>query len=96
MGNRRIRHQLITGIIFFVGAPFQYVHNGVFQLKLVFMLLAGLNALIFEFKILPKMPGLEPGQHAPPAAKMTAAVSLVLWLGVMFLGRMLPFIGEAF
>jgi len=87
---------LITGTVFFVGAPFQYVHNVVFHLKLIFMLLAGINALVFEFKILPGMRDLNSEDDAPPAAKVTAAVSLVLWLGVMFLGRMLPFIGEAF
>jgi uncharacterized membrane protein len=87
---------LITGMIFFVGAPFQYVHNIVFHLKLVFMLLAGINALVFELRILPGMRDLSAEDNAPPAAQITAAVSLVLWLGVMFLGRMLPFIGEAF
>ena len=86
----------ITGVIFFVGAPFQYVHNWVFQLKVLFMILAGINALVFEFKILPDMKDLGPGEDAPTTAKVTALASLVLWLGVMFFGRMLPFLGEAF
>jgi len=30
------------------------------------------------------------------AAKIIAATSLFLWIGVMFWGRMLPFIGNAF
>ena len=85
-----------TGAVFFVGAPFQYVHNVACHFKLIFMLLAGINALVFEFKILPAMGDLDAGEDAPSAAKVTAAVSLTLWLGVMFLGRMLPFIGEAF
>jgi hypothetical protein len=87
---------LITGVIFFIGAPFQYVHNGIFQLKLLFILLAGINALVFEFRILPRMRGLDDGADAPSMAKMTAFFSLVLWLCVMFFGRMLPFLGEAF
>jgi hypothetical protein len=37
-----------------------------------------------------------PGQDAPLGAKITAAVSLFLWVGVMFWGRMLPFLGTAF
>jgi hypothetical protein len=86
----------ITGIVFFVGAPFQYVHNTVFHLKLVFMAAAGINALVFEFSVLPKVRTLGPGADAPPAAKVIAASSLCLWVCVMFLGRMLPFIGEAF
>jgi hypothetical protein len=87
---------LLTGAAFFIGAPSQYVHNVVFQLKLLFILLAGINALVFELKVLPGMKDLGPGEDAPAAAKVIAASSLVLWLGVMFLGRMLPFLGEAF
>lgn len=87
---------VVTGIIFFVGAPYQYVHNIVFQWKLVFLLLAGINALVFEYAVLPKAQLLGPGDDAPVSAKLIAAISLFLWLGVMFLGRMLPFIGDAF
>jgi len=36
------------------------------------------------------------GQDAPVAAKLVAAISLSLWIGVMYWGRMLPFIGNAF
>ena len=87
---------VITGAAFFIGAPFQYVHNTVFHFKIVFIFLAGINALIFEFKVLPHMKDLGPGEDATFAAKVIAATSLFLWVGVMFFGRMLPFIGEAF
>jgi hypothetical protein len=36
------------------------------------------------------------GHDVPPAAKLVAATSLFLWVGVMYWGRMLPFIGNAF
>ena len=39
---------------------------------------------------------LGPGEDAPLGAKIIAVVSLVLWVGVMYLGRMLPFLGDAF
>lgn len=87
---------LFTGTAFFIGAPFQYVHNVIFELKLLFILLAGINALVFELKVLPGMKNLGPGEDAPAAAKIIAVSSLFLWVGVMFLGRMLPFLGEAF
>src|SRR5574341_138579 len=34
---------LVTGITFLVGEPLQYIENGVFWLKLLFIGLAGLN-----------------------------------------------------
>ena len=39
---------LVTGITFFVGNPFQYIHNIAFGYKLVFMALAGVNVLVFS------------------------------------------------
>jgi hypothetical protein len=39
---------------------------------------------------------LGPGDDAPTGARIMAAVSLFLWFGVMYLGRMLPYIGNSF
>ena len=43
-----------------------------------------------------RVDSLPAGADAPMAAKLIAATSLILWLGVLFWGRMLPFIGNAF
>ena len=87
---------LITGFMFYAGEPSQYIHNGTFQLKILFILFAGINALVFEFTVLPEVKGLGPGDDAPLKAKVIALTSLFLWVGVTYLGRMLPFLGEAF
>jgi hypothetical protein len=88
---------LLTGIVFFVGAPSQYVNNIAFMLKLLFMALAAVNLLIFYlFGVARVVEALGPGEDAPLSAKLIAATSLFLWVGVMFWGRMLPFIGNAF
>jgi len=87
----------VTGFLFFVGEPSQYIPNGVFWLKMLFIALAGLNVLLFYASgVFRPVKALGPGEDAPKPAKVIAAVSLVLWLGVMFWGRMLPFIGIAF
>jgi hypothetical protein len=36
------------------------------------------------------------GQDAPLRVKAVAATAIVSWVGVMYFGRMLPFIGNAF
>jgi hypothetical protein len=88
---------LITGTTFLIGEPLQYIVNGVFWLKVLFIGLAGLNVLVFYGTgVYRKVERLGPGEDAPGSAKVIATVSLVLWLGVMFWGRMLPFIGIAF
>ena len=88
---------LLTGIVFFVGAPSQYVNNIAFHYKLLFIALAGANLVVFNLSGIARRVGvLGPGDDAPASAKIIAATSLFLWIGVMFWGRMLPFIGNAF
>jgi hypothetical protein len=88
---------LVTGVLFFVGAPSQYVTNIAFLFKMAFIALAGVNVILFYVTGLYRhIDSLPAGADAPTAAKLIAATSLVLWMGVLFWGRMLPFIGNAF
>jgi hypothetical protein len=88
---------LITGVLFFTGDPFQYIHNVAFGFKLLFIGLAGTNVIVFYTTgLYRKVDSVGAGQDAPAAAKIAAATSLLLWIGVMYWGRMLPFIGNAF
>jgi hypothetical protein len=73
------------------------VHNIAFGLKLLFIVLAGANVLLFYATGLHrKVDAVGPGEDVPMVAKVVGATSLFLWFGVMYWGRMLPFIGEAF
>jgi hypothetical protein len=85
---------LITGMLFFVGAPGQYTQNRVFTWKLVLMMLAGVNVLYFT--VFDEAWAVGPGDDAPMTAKAIAASALVLVLGVLYCGRMLPFLGNSF
>jgi hypothetical protein len=88
---------LSTGFLFFAGDPLQYNHNVVFGFKVLFLFLAGINVFVFYATgIFHSVEALGPEDDAPRGAKIIAATSLFLWLGVVYLGRMLPFLGEAF
>jgi hypothetical protein len=88
---------LVTGITFFVGNPFQYIANVAFGYKLAFMALAGINVAVFYTTgISRKVQALGPGDDAPFSAKVVAGASLFLWIAVMYMGRMLPYIGNSF
>ena len=88
---------LATGLVFFAGAPEQYVDNVAFWWKMGFVLLAGVNVSFFYLTSLSRrVDRLGAGEDAPMAAKVIAGASLVLWFGVLYWGRMLPFIGDAF
>lgn len=88
---------LITGLMFYTADAHQYTHNIAFQMKMLFVLLAGINVLYFYgARVSQRVESLGPGADAPIDAKVVAASSLFLWFGVMYWGRMLPFIGTAF
>ena len=87
---------LTTGAIFFIGAPHQYVRNVAWWAKVSFLLVAGLNAILFETTVGARTMNLGAGDDTPRTAKLVGAVSLVSWLGVLYWGRMLPYIGNAF
>jgi len=88
---------LITGFLFFAGYPTQYTHNVAFAFSLLFIGLAGVNViLLYVTGLYRRVDGVGAGQDVPAAAKLAAAASLFLWIGVMYWGRMLPFIGNAF
>ena len=86
---------LVTGIIFVTGTnqgPGFYLDNLSFRLKLLVLVLAFLNLVIF------RVTGLEgrvyataAGGTAPSAAKAVAAFSLISWVLVIFFGRMLMY-----
>jgi hypothetical protein len=82
----------LTGMLFFVAATYQYVGNPAFNWKLAFLLAAALNTLLFTFD----PAWAREGEPAPAHSKVLAMTALALWVGVMFWGSMLPFIGQAF
>jgi hypothetical protein len=90
---------LITGMLFFVGQPKQYIDSAPFYWKVVFLMIAGANFLyltVFRKAWAPRDNALYGQWDASLADKAMAVLSLFSWLAVLYGGRMLPFIGHAF
>jgi hypothetical protein len=86
---------LITGMLFFIGQPSQYIDSSPFYWKVVFLMIAGANFLYLTvFK--KAWTADADGWDASLADKAMAVSSLFAWLAVLYGGRMLPFIGHAF
>jgi uncharacterized membrane protein len=79
---------VVTGVLAFIGMPAYYTYDIAFWIKIFAVLLLGLNAAAFyltdTFKVVEHM---GPGEDAPAPAKLIAASSLILWFGVITLGR---------
>jgi hypothetical protein len=85
---------LVTGMLFFIGSPEQYTRNVAFYWKMAFLMVAGVNVVYFT--VFDEAWAVRSGDDAPVTAKVMAASTLFLWVGVIYFGRMLPYIGNAF
>jgi len=83
---------LLTGTIFVISQPATYFGNYTWWLKVALLLIAGVNAIVFETTYGRRGAAIPAGEDTPFALRVIAGVSLVSWLGVLWAGRMLPFI----
>jgi hypothetical protein len=81
----------VTGVTLFTSNAVNYAHNFYFQWKMVLLILAGCNMVVFHFL---GSRGIERwGSIARPPlpAKAAGAISLILWVGVIGFGRWIGF-----
>jgi len=81
---------LATGICFIFTDPFQYWNNPMFRIKMVLVVLAGINAIYHEVACKEAVCAIPDGADTDTRAKLVGGLSLGLWLLVMLAGRLLP------
>jgi hypothetical protein len=84
---------LITGMLFFVGQPAQYIDSPPFYWKVGLLMITGGN---FLYLTVFRKAWDEGGLRANLADRAMALTSIAAWIGVLIAGRMLPFLGNAF
>jgi hypothetical protein len=82
---------LVTGIMFFCHDPYVYAFNVSFRLKMLLILLAGLNALWFKLGVFIDVDKWGPDIDASRLAKVISALSLIIWIAVITAGRYIAF-----
>ena len=82
---------VITGTLLFSAIPLRSYQNIFFRLKMLLLLVAGLNAWIFHSKVYPDVATWELDAAPPSAARVAGALSLVLWIGIIMSGRMIAY-----
>jgi len=80
---------LLTGFCFFAFDPFSFSRNPAFQVKMVLVLIAGLNALWFTIVEDKKLRTLAPYGDTSAAMKFSAGLSIGIWTLVIICGRMI-------
>jgi hypothetical protein len=82
---------VITGALMFIGNATTYYANTPFRVKMVLLLLAGLNMLVFQLVTFRGVAAWDAG-HPPPAARTAGVFSIVLWCSVIGFGRWIGFV----
>jgi hypothetical protein len=81
-----------SGLLMFAAHATEFAANPAFRLKLILLVAAGLNALLFHRGAFRTVTTWEGGPAVPRAARAAAVVSLVLWVGVIAAGRLLAYL----
>lgn len=81
-----------SGLLMFAAHATEMAANPAFQIKLVFMALAGLNAAIFHRVTFRSVGSWDREVGTPGGARLAAVASLVLWSGVIACGRLLAYL----
>jgi hypothetical protein len=77
-------------LLFWAEAAKNYL-NPAFRVKVVLLLLAGLNPLIFHTTIYRRVSEWESQHRSPWRARVAACLSLMLWSGVIIAGRAIAY-----
>jgi uncharacterized protein YacL len=82
---------VISGLLLFYAIPLRSYQSIFFRFKMLLMLLAGLNVWLFHSRVYPKVATWDVEGVPPRRARVAGAVSLVLWIGIIFSGRMIAY-----
>jgi len=82
---------VMTGLLMFITNADVYFYNLYFQLKMALIAVSGINMLMFELTARRSVDRWDRNASAPPAGKAVAAISLILWITVIFMGRWIGF-----
>ena len=81
----------ITGTLMFMGNAVTYYGNTPFRVKMLLLLLAGLNMLIFQLVTFRGVATWNSDRPPPASARAAGMISITLWCAVIGFGRWIGF-----
>ena len=82
---------VLTGALMFITNARVYYHNSFFRIKMLLLVLSGINMLIFELTAGRTIHRWDKAPSAPRAGKVVASLSLAMWIGIIIMGRLIGF-----
>ena len=84
--------QVVTGGLLFSSEAVKIYGNPAFRFKMLFLLLAGVQALIFQTLVYRKLPTWDDLPSLPVTSKVMGLVSILLWVAIVTAGRFIGFV----
>jgi hypothetical protein len=84
--------QVVTGFCLFASEATRCFENKAFRIKMVMLVLAGLNALIFHQTVYRRVASWDEAPATPLGAKFAGCCSILLWFGIVAAGRWIAFL----
>jgi len=82
---------IVSGALLFYAIPVRSFQNIFFRVKMIALLLAGLNVLVFEIGVRRRTVEWDLQPVPPGAARAAGAASLALWAVIIVSGRMIAY-----
>jgi hypothetical protein len=82
---------ILTGLVVFYAKPLVYYHNVWFRLKMVFLVLALLNILVFHGRVQKNQAAWDALPVPPGSARLSAILSITSWILIITMGRFIAY-----
>jgi hypothetical protein len=82
---------VISGALLFYAIPVRSYHSIFFRVKVLLLILAGINAWVFHGGIWRGVAAWDLDRVPPRGARIAGAASLVLWLSIICAGRLIAY-----
>ena len=82
---------VVTGALLFYAIPVKTYLNIFFRVKVLFLLMAGVNTAVFHWRIASNMNEWDVDPVPPRRARLAGGLSLILWAGIVVAGRMIAY-----
>jgi len=83
---------IVSGVLLFCGDPVAFYSTIFFRVKMIMLVLAGVNVLVFNWTVGRRVVDWDQAWNTPTAAKVAAIVSLVLWIAIIAAGRGIAYV----
>ena len=84
--------QVISGSLLFSSEAVKIYGNPAFRLKMLLLLLAGVQALVFQTVVSGKLAAWDERASLPALAKVVGLSSILLWVAIVAAGRFIGFV----